>query len=104
FIADDDARAAGYVFELVMPQDRRAHRLKAALLDLAQRRADLDEVQYHRFAKPAHDFRCAQRVVQQGPTPGAELDEPQIFRRTHLPPDRGDPEPDQLTEHLADLR
>src|SRR5262245_27999388 len=46
----------------------------------------------------------AQGVAHQHATARAQLDEAQRSRSAHSLPDNGTPKPDQLAEHLADLR
>ena len=60
-------------------------------------------MQHDRLAETFHHARRPQRVEDQCAAPGPELDEADVFRRAHLPPDRGQPQSDQLAEHLADL-
>src|SRR5262249_15906657 len=74
------------------------------LLDFAQRRADLNEMQHRRLAKSGHRLGRAQRIVKERAAPGAELDDAKIFRRAHLAPDRRHPDPDTLPNLWANLR
>ncbi len=61
------------------------------------------ELDAQRGAKRRHEARRPQRVAHQRAASGAKLDETQRRRRAHLLPDDGAPQPDDLSEHLADL-
>ncbi len=103
FVGDDEARAAGDVFQRRVPKHRHVETFQPLLLQLLQCRADLDQMQHDRLAETLHHARRAQGVEDQRPAPRSELDEADVFRCAHLPPHRGQPYSDQLAEHLADL-
>ena len=57
-----------------------------------------------RRAEFGNETRRAQRIAHQRAASRPQLDEPHGLRRAHLLPDDGTPQPDELAEHLADLR
>jgi hypothetical protein len=73
------------------------------LLFLAQYRIDLDEVDTERLIQRRQHPERAQRVPHHGAAAGSEFDQPQHRRRTDRLPDRGGPQTEQFTEHLADF-
>jgi hypothetical protein len=103
-VGDDDRGIGRHFIECAVPQHRQVETLQPPLLGLSQRRTDLNQMNHNGGAKAIDDLRRPQRIRHQRAATGPEFDHAEVFRRTHLPPDRRHPQSDQLAEHLADLR
>jgi hypothetical protein len=87
-----------------MPVDTGAAGGERLLLDGAEARARLDEMDLGGGGEARHDAHDPQEVGHQRAAAWAELGEHEASRRAHCLPDDDCPDADQLAEHLAHLR
>ena len=104
FVADHDRGPVRNLLEGLGPRDRHAAVDEQFVLHRRQRRAGLDEPHVERIAKSRHNAGGAQRIADQRPAPRPQLDEANGIGRAHARPHLGGPKPDQLAEHLRNLR
>ena len=101
-VGHHDGRPRRHLVEVLVP----AHLVvrQRSPLKSAQHRAGFHQMQARRGEEGRHQASGPQRVGHQGTAAGADLDQVELGRRAHLPPQLGAPQPDQLAEHLRHLR
>ena len=100
-VGDRDDRAVERAGHRIVPD--RFEPFQRRRLPATQDGAGLDEMNGQRRMEARHDPRRPQHIGHQRAAPRPELDEAEPCRRAHRLPGMGRPEPDQLTEHLADF-
>ena len=104
FVGENDRGTIGDVLDRAMPERRYVGCGQRLALEALERRTDLDHVQHDGGTELRHHLGGPQCIEHHRAATGAELDQLDTLRRPHRPPDRRCPQPDQLAEHLADLR
>ena len=104
FIGKNDGRTFRYVGESGVPKYRDAGIFECLFLLRSQRRTDFDQVCYDRSPEFRHDLHRAQGIFHHRAAARTKFDQSHVFWRAHLLPPGGDPEADQLSEHLTDFR
>ena len=99
FIRDQNHWPLWHGGQTIVPLDGMA--AHGALLFLAQKRAEFDEVDLRLRQKPRRCLAAgAQGIGHQGAAAGAKLHEMHRCRLAHQAPDMGAPQTEQLPEHL----
>ena len=103
-VGDDEGRTRRHFLQRCRPADGLREGLKCLALLTCKRRACLDQMYLHRFVETRHDAGGAQGITHQRAPTRPVLDQGERRGATHAHPGVGAPQPDQLSEDLADFR